>query len=81
MLTGLQISDVRALLGWSRDDISRKSFLKLDVIDQAEERDGTAMLTYGQEIAIRRVCERAGIKFVDQPPSTRLIEDHPESVT
>ncbi len=72
MLTGLQISDARALLGWSRADLSQEAFLKLNIIDQAEERDGTAMLTYGQEIAIRRVCERAGIRFVDHPPSTRL---------
>ena len=72
MLTSLQISDARAILGWSRANLSRRAFLKLDVIDQAEDRDGNALLTYGHEIAIRRVCERAGIEFVDHPPSVRM---------
>ena len=78
MLTSLQITDARDLLGWSRGELSRRAFLKLDVIDQAEDRDGNALLNYGQEIAIRRVCERAGIEFVDKPPSVRLREKRPE---
>ena len=78
MLTGLQIQQARTLLGWSRTELSRKAVLNLDVIDQAEERDGTALLTYGHEIAIRRVCGQAGVEFVDHPPSVRLREDRSE---
>ena len=78
MLTGTQIREARALLGWSRDELGRHAVLKLDVIEQAEERDGTALLIYGQEIAIRRVCGQAGVEFIDHPPSARLREDRPE---
>lgn len=74
MLTGTQIRDARDLLGWSRAELSRRTFLRLDVFDEAEERDGTSLLTYGQEIAIRHICGRAGIEFVDRPPSARLAE-------
>ncbi len=72
MLTGTQVREARALLGWTRAELSRRTFLKLDIIDHAEECDGTALLHYGQEIAIRRICGRAGVEFVDQPPSARL---------
>ncbi len=72
MLTGLQISEARSLLGWSRAELSQAAFLKLDVIDRAEERDGNALLAYADESAIRRVCGRAGVEFIDHPPGARL---------
>ena len=75
MLTGSQIGQARALLGWSRGDLSRRTLLNQDIIDQSEERDGPALLTYGNEIAIRQACEQAGVEFVDHPPSARLRED------
>ncbi|RYC29212.1 hypothetical protein D3273_25170 [Lichenibacterium minor] len=66
------------MLGWSRNNLSRSALIKLDVIEQAEERDGSALLTYGQEIAIRRVCGQAGVEFVDRPPIARLREVQPD---
>lgn len=71
MLTSAQIRNARTLLGWSRGQLGRTALLRLDILEQAEERDGTALLTYGQEIAIRRVCGQAGVAFVDEPPTVR----------
>ena len=79
MLTGAQIGQARALLGWSRGELSRRTFLKQDIVDQAEARDGPALLIYGHEIAIRRACEQAGVEFVGHPPSARLRKDRSES--
>ncbi len=79
MLTGTQIREARTLLGWSRAELSRKAFLKLDVIDQAEDREDNALLIYGQEIAIRRACGQAGVEFIDRPPSARLRQARTES--
>ena len=76
VLTSSQIRDARHLLGWSRDELSRASILKLDVIDQAEGRDGIALLTYGQEIAIRKACNRAGVVFEDHPPAAQQAKRH-----
>ena len=81
MLTGAQIGQARALLGWSRAELSRRALLKQDVIDQAEERDGPALLSYRHETAIRRACEQAGVEFVDHPPTARLREDPSEPTT
>ena len=71
MLTGTQIRDARTLLGWSRAELSRRTSLEIDVIDQAEEREGDAPLHHGQEVSIRRICGRAGVEVVDHPPSAR----------
>ena len=79
VLTSSQIRDARQLLGWSRDELSRASILRLDVIDQAEERDGIALLTYGKEIAIRKACNRAGVVFEDHPPAARQVVLQTES--
>ncbi len=80
MLTGLQISEARSLLGWSRAKLSQAAFLKLDVSDRAEERDGIALLTYEHENAIRRACRRAGVDFIDHPPSARLVWSKSEPI-
>lgn len=78
MLTGSQIGQARALLGWSRGELSRRTSLEQGIVDQAEERDGPALLGYRHETTIRRACEQAGVKFVDHPPSARLREDQSE---
>lgn len=78
MLTGPQISQARALLGWFRGELSRKALLEQDVVDPAEERDRTALPIYGHEIAMRRMCEQVGVEVVDHSPSARLREDRSE---
>ena len=78
MLTGAQIRQGRDLLGWSRSELCRRAFLKLDLVEQAEQHDGAALLIYGHEIAIRRVCGTAGVEVIDHPPSARLTKGQQE---
>lgn len=70
-LTGRQIRRARELLGWSRADLSRESFLPLVVVEVVEEHGSTFMLLDGQMLALKRTCERAGIEFAAHGPQLK----------
>jgi len=63
MLTGAQVREARALLGWSRGDLSRRGTLSLNIICRAEAGDGEAGITLGHRIVMRAVFEKAGVVF------------------
>ena len=63
MLTGVQVREARALLGWSRGDLSRRGTLSLNMICRAEASDGEAGITLGHRIVMRAAFEKAGVVF------------------
>ena len=71
-INGRQIREARILLDWTPGQLARAVFLKLDVIDQAEENAEDVCLDAHHEVSIRRALERAGVEFLADPPSVRL---------
>jgi len=63
MLTGAQVREARALLGWSRSDLSRRGTLSLNMICRAEVSDGESGITLGHRIAMMAAFEKAGVVF------------------
>ncbi len=63
MLTGRQIFQARKLLLWSRETLSFKATLPINLFVAVESSEGPAWLTDEQEAKIRLVCESAGILF------------------
>ncbi len=63
MLTGAQVREARALLGWSRGNLSRRGTLSLNMICRAEASDGEAGITLGHRIVMRAAFQKAGVVF------------------
>jgi transcriptional regulator with XRE-family HTH domain len=75
LLTGSQIRAARALLKWSAQDLARKSALGVNTVRRAEAAEGETSLTNANDLAVRRVCEEAGIEFIEENgggPGVRL---------
>ena len=70
-LTSDKIRAARVQLGWTTGRLARAAFLRLDVIDRAERGAEADLLDLGQELAIRRAFERAGVEFTSNSPSVR----------
>jgi len=74
-LLGAQIRAARALLNWTAADLAVKASLGLNTIRRAEAINGKTALTAANELAIRRVLEEAGVRFIDangDGPGVRL---------
>ncbi len=63
MLTGAQVREARALLGWSRSNLSRRGTLSLNMICRAEASDGEASITLGHRVVMRAAFQKAGVVF------------------
>ena len=63
ILTSIQIRTSRTLRGWNTGNLASASLLKLDVIDSVEGAE-VGCLDAGQEIAIQRALERAGVDSI-----------------
>lgn len=69
MITGAQIREARALLGWSRSHLARLAKVQLATVQRAEASAGEAAITLAHQSAIRSLLEEAGVEFTngDQP--------------
>ena len=74
-VAGFQIRAARAVLGWSAEDLARKSSVSLRTIRRAELSDVRTNMTVPNEQAVRRALEAAGVDFIDENgggPGVRL---------
>ena len=68
MITGAQIREARAQLGWPIQTLARRSRLTPDAIRRAESVDDDPPLTVANVNAIEAALRDAGIKFEDLAP-------------
>jgi transcriptional regulator with XRE-family HTH domain len=75
-LKSSQIRAARALLGWSAQDLARRSCVSLRTIRRAELAAHASSITLANELALRRALEAAGVIFieenVEEGPGVRL---------
>ncbi len=79
-LTGRQIRKARKLLRWSRIRFMKSTSFTHAFSTAIESSDGPAWLTDDQEAAIRRACEKAGVRFevdAEGQPSAVLFKVEP----
>jgi hypothetical protein len=65
-VAGFQIRAGRAVLGWSAEDLARRSSVSLRTIRRAELADVHTKMTAANEQAIRQALEAAGVEFIDE---------------
>ena len=78
-LTSFQIKAARALIGWTADDLSRRSAVSLRTIRRAELAERETSMTSANDLAVRRALEDAGVEFIDENgggPGVRLRKTH-----
>lgn len=80
MLTPAQLRAARALLGWARVTLSKRSGTAAETVQDFEARGSDPRLS--TLIAWRRALEDAGVEFIDptdgKGPGVRLRTDQPE---
>ena len=64
-LTGPQIRAARALIGWTAEELSRRSTVSLRTIRRAELAERDMTMTAPNNLAVRRALEFAGVEFID----------------
>jgi transcriptional regulator with XRE-family HTH domain len=73
VITGAQIREARALLGWSRWRVARLARLTTQTIQRAERVDGEPPVTIATLRAIKTALEAAGVEFTNaDAPEVRL---------
>ena len=80
MLTPAQLRAARALLGWARVTLAKRSGTAAETVQDFEARGSDPRLS--TLIAWRRAIEDAGVEFLDagdgKGPGVRLRSDRPE---
>jgi ribosome-binding protein aMBF1 (putative translation factor) len=66
MLLSRQIKAARALLGWSHDDLAKRTDLKVPTIKRMESGDGLVKGVAANIWNIQKVLEDGGIRFISQ---------------
>ena len=64
--TSFQIKAARALIGWTADDLSRRSAVSLRTIRRAELAERDTSITSANDLAVRHALEDAGVEFIDE---------------
>lgn len=75
IITGAQLRAARALLRWSAESLAEKTKIGVATIRRAETADGQLAMTEGNQLAIRRALEAAGVIFIaenGEGPGVRL---------
>ncbi len=78
-LTSFQIKAARALIGWTADELSRRSAVSLRTIRRAELAERDTSMTSANDLAVRHALEDAGVEFIDENgggPGVRLRKTH-----
>jgi ribosome-binding protein aMBF1 (putative translation factor) len=65
MITGAQIREARALLGWSASALARAARMRPTTVQRAEATDGEPAITMVQANAIQAALETAGVEFTN----------------
>jgi transcriptional regulator with XRE-family HTH domain len=65
-LTSAQIRAARALIRWSAEDLARESAVSVATIRRAELTEKATLMIPGNDQAIRRALEDAGVEFIDE---------------
>jgi hypothetical protein len=82
-LTSFQIKAARALIGWTADDLSRRSAVSLRTIRRAELAERNTSMTSANDLAVRHALEDAGVEFIDENgggPGVRLRKAHQHGI-
>lgn len=66
MLTPAQIRAARAMVGWSRDDLAKRSGVSAQALRDFEKADGGSDPRQGTVHKWQRALEAAGVVFVDE---------------
>lgn len=66
-ITGAQLRAARALLGWTADDVAKKSGVGVATIRRAELVDGPINMTKPNQEAVKRAFSDAGVLLVYEP--------------
>ena len=67
MITSAQIRSARAMLDWSREELSTQSGVGISALMRLESADGVPsgnIKTFG---AVQKAFEKAGIEFIGSP--------------
>ena len=75
MITSAQIRAARALLNWSRTDLSKKSGVGFSSMLRLESAEGVPGSHFTTLEAIKKAFEEAGVQFIGTPedgPGVRL---------
>lgn len=67
MITSAQIRAARALLDWSRSDLSEKSGVGASALMRLESADGIPSGNIKTFEAVQRALEEAGVEFIGTP--------------
>ena len=69
MITSAQIRGARAILDWSRDDLSKKSGVGISALMRFEASDGIPAGKIQTLQLVQNAFEKAGIEFIGTPES------------
>ncbi len=69
MITSSQIRAARALLDWTRSDLSERSGVGISALMRFESADGVPAGNIKTIDAVKKALEEAGIEFIGSPDS------------
>ena len=69
MITSSQIRAARALLDWTRSDLSERSGVGISALMRFESADGVPAGNIKTIDAVKKAFEEAGIEFIGTPDS------------
>lgn len=69
MITSAQIRAARALLGWSRDQLSKQSGVGISALMRLEGAEGVPSGNIKTFDSVQKAFESAGIEFIGTPES------------
>ena len=69
MITGAQIRQARKLLGWSANELARRTSMQTSRVHRSECVNGELPITTQHAAVIRQALEKAGVEFTngDEP--------------
>jgi len=79
LITSAQIRAARAMLGWSREELSKHSGVGISALMRLESSDGVPsgnIKTFG---AVQQAYEKSGIEFIGTPESGAGVRWRPKS--
>lgn len=81
MLTSIQIRAARSALGWSAENLGKRSGVSRRTIVSMEAAEGVPSANTSTLEAVRKALEAAGIEFIGSPedrPGIRIAAPQPE---
>ena len=69
MITSAQIRGARAMLGWSREDLSKRSGVGISALMRFEASEGVPAGKIQTLQMVQKALEESGIEFIGTPES------------